>query len=112
MKRRELAETILNKINELSSDEEKIEYLETYCNEVVDHYWLNHYLTPVSEADGRTYTVCSLCGNSGVINSNCFTPSGLKVEKKVFCICPNGQSLRKMGRDPNLSYCPEEKDFK
>lgn len=113
MKRKELAEKLLNQIDEIDDPDEKIAWVESFCNEIVDNYWLNHFIVPVSNLDtGLTYGACSLCGDNGVINSHCFTPTGFEINKKVFCICPNGQSLRKLGRNPETSYCPTEKDFK
>jgi len=38
---------------------------------------------------------CSLCGNSGVIDTTGIkTPAGLVVGDKHYCICPNGQCIR------------------
>jgi hypothetical protein len=54
-------------------------------DEVTD-YWFK-YFTP----DGH----CSLCGNSGVIDTTgTETSAGLIVGKKNHCICPNGRALR------------------
>jgi hypothetical protein len=54
---------------------------------VVTEYWFTNY----------TYKgLCSLCGNSGVIDTTgiVFTNAGLMVGRQNFCICPNGQELR------------------
>jgi hypothetical protein len=113
MKRKELAEKLLENLERLEDRDEKLAWAEAFCNEVIDNYWLSFYNTPVSDPErgGFTFSVCALCGNHGVVHSRCFTPSGIPVDRKLFCICPNGQSLRKLGRDPNLCYCPTEKDF-
>lgn len=110
MKRRELAEKLLQHLDDDIEKDEKFTWLEAFCNEIVDSYWMNHYTTRVSDPNtGFSYPVCGLCGNNGVIHSKCFTPAGIPIDTKVFCICPNGQGLRKLGRDPTLSYCPDEK---
>lgn len=42
---------------------------------------------------------CTLCGNSGVIDSRgVATAAGVVVGRLNFCICPNGQALRQ--QDP------------
>lgn len=59
---------------------------------VVSDYWLKHYAT----------NHCTLCGNHGVIDTRAtaVTPAGYWVGRLNFCICPNGQTLRKGGADP------------
>lgn len=53
----------------------------------MDDYWIEFY-----ENKGH----CSLCGNHGIIDtSDAKTPAGYSVGRKNFCICPNGQALRK-----------------
>jgi hypothetical protein len=53
----------------------------------MDDYWLEFY-----ENKGH----CSLCGNTGIIDtSDATTPARFHVGRKNFCICPNGQSIRK-----------------
>lgn len=52
----------------------------TYEHEMVTKYWLDHYCTEH----------CTLCGNSGIIDTRAVTtPAGISV-----CICPNGQAMR------------------
>jgi hypothetical protein len=52
---------------------------------VVTNYWLQYYANEH----------CTLCGNSGVIDTTGVTTGvGLLVGRKNFCICPNGQALR------------------
>jgi len=54
-------------------------------NPVVD-YWHEHYVHK-----GH----CALCGNHGRIDTTgTKTPAGLLIGKKLWCICPNGQTLR------------------
>ena len=56
-------------------------------NEAVSKYWQEFYLVK----DG-----CSLCGNCGTIDSSgVSTPNKQPVGRLNFCICPNGQALRK-----------------
>jgi len=57
-------------------------------NSTVTNYWLEFYTH-----DG----FCSLCGNNGVIDtSGVQTPKDILVGRKNYCICPNGQMLRKV----------------
>jgi hypothetical protein len=52
---------------------------------VIIDYWLENYCDEV----------CTLCGNSGVIDTRGVTaPNGGKVGRLNWCICPNGISLR------------------
>jgi len=55
---------------------------------IVTDYWLAYYATDH----------CTLCGNSGVIDTtNARTGTGLHVGRKNWCICPNGQAMRAAG---------------
>jgi hypothetical protein len=56
---------------------------------IVD-YWHAHYVT-----DGKN-TICSLCGNNGVVDTRntAVSSAGESVGRLNFCICPNGQLLR------------------
>ena len=58
-------------------------------NEAVADYWFQHYLT---DDDG----LCSLCGNTGQIDTRdtAVSPSGVSVGRINYCICPNGQAMR------------------
>ena len=40
---------------------------------------------------------CVLCGNYGIVDTRgkVFTPAGVECGDRVFCICPNGQVMRK-----------------
>jgi hypothetical protein len=53
---------------------------------VVTNYWLAFYVN---------HQHCSLCGNSGVIDTRGVeTAAGVPVGRLNFCICPNGQARR------------------
>ena len=53
----------------------------------ITNYWLEHYCTEH----------CTLCGNSGVLDTRAtaVTAAGVWVGRLNYCICPNGQALRK-----------------
>lgn len=56
-------------------------------NRAITRYWLDHYAP-----EGH----CSLCGNRGVIDTRgTLTPAGYPVGRLNYCICPNGQVLRR-----------------
>jgi hypothetical protein len=56
--------------------------------DAVTEYWALNYVSPT--------THCTLCGNWGTIDTTgTRTPAGLLVGRKNFCICPNGQAMRK-----------------
>ncbi len=40
---------------------------------------------------------CCLCGNRGIIDTRnkVFTPAGYECGARVFCICPNGQTIKR-----------------
>jgi len=51
------------------------------------NYWHEFYVNQY---------MCSLCGNHGIIDTTGIkTPAGLEIGRKNFCICPNGQYIRK-----------------
>lgn len=56
---------------------------------IVTAYWLEYYVS-----DNH----CSLCGNTGIIESRGVrTPAGYELPPKSnWCICPNGQQLRSL----------------
>jgi len=55
-------------------------------NYVVTNYWLKYYCTQH----------CTLCGNNGIIDTRGVkTPAGVEVGRINYCICPNGQAMRK-----------------
>lgn len=49
---------------------------------------------------------CALCGNYGIIDTRgkVFTPAGFECGDKVFCICPNGQVMRKKSNGDVNAY--------
>lgn len=55
------------------------------CKAVTD-YWLKFYVEGV----------CTLCGNSGYVDTRktAVSPLGVKVGRRQPCICPNGQENR------------------
>jgi len=55
---------------------------------VVTDYWAEYYVEK---------NFCSLCGNSGIIDTTGLKMpyGGLVVGRKNYCICPNGQKMRK-----------------
>jgi len=59
-------------------------------NQPVADYWLAHYVRR---------EMCSLCGQSGIIDtrSTAITQTGLRCGAIHFCICPNGQLMRNRG---------------
>lgn len=64
-------------------------------NSVTD-YWSAHF-APLD--------LCSLCGNSGTIDTRGVkTRAGVLVGRVNWCICPNGQSLR----DQKAPHEPEQ----
>jgi hypothetical protein len=51
-------------------------------------YWMKHYLSETH--------LCSLCGNHGIIDTRgVLSPAVIEVGRLNWCICPNGQALRK-----------------
>jgi hypothetical protein len=55
-------------------------------NYVVTNYWSKYYAT----------IHCTICGNQGIIDSrDVRTPAGELVGRLNYCICPNGQVMRK-----------------
>jgi hypothetical protein len=55
-------------------------------SEAITEYWLKHYCS------GH----CTLCGNCGIIDTRGVkTPTGLDVGRLNYCLCPNGQVLRR-----------------
>lgn len=54
-------------------------------------YWFAHYCSKDH---------CTLCGNSGIIDSRGLTTAaGLLVGRLNWCICPNGQAFRASGTE-------------
>lgn len=56
---------------------------------LVTNYWMEFYVSDNHH--------CSLCGNHGWIDTRGIrTPAGVKCGKINYCICPNGQIMRKL----------------
>lgn len=62
----------------------------------ITDYWQKYYLTEEAGEFG-TYSMCSLCANVGIIDTtdSAISPKGNRLGRRNFCICPNGQALRK-----------------
>jgi hypothetical protein len=56
-------------------------------------FWLNEF---------AKHQACCLCGNRGIIDTRgkVSTPAGYECGDVVFCICPNGRTMKK--QDPNM----------
>ena len=53
---------------------------------VITNYWQEFYIKN---------NMCSLCGQSGIIDTTGMrSPGGTDCGKRNFCICPNGQAMR------------------
>jgi len=63
-------------------------------NKTVEDYWVKFY---VNEA----VMLCSLCGNTGRIDTtaSAISPAGVSAGRVNYCICPNGQTLRATNAD-------------
>jgi hypothetical protein len=59
---------------------------QTKRNKVVEIYWLDYY----------TNNLCSLCGNTGIIDTRqtAISHAGFNSGRLNWCICPNGQISR------------------
>jgi hypothetical protein len=57
----------------------------------VTDYWMAHYVS------APPHSLCTLCGNSGTIDTTktAISAAGVNAGRVSFCICPNGQALRK-----------------
>lgn len=55
--------------------------------------WLE-YSVIVTSPDGLTYSICGLCGNTGLLNQN-ICNRNFRLQVEAWCICPNGRCLRK-----------------
>lgn len=58
-------------------------------NKRLNTYWHKHYVNK---------GLCSLCGNSGKIDTThtAISAVGVRCGRVNYCICPNGQTLRKI----------------
>ncbi len=63
-------------------------------SKILTKYWEKHYVT--TETDGGfTYDMCSLCANTGKIDTtkSAISPKGNYLGRVNPCICPNGQAI-------------------
>jgi hypothetical protein len=56
---------------------------------LLNEYWSNHYIND-------TLHLCSLCGNTGIIDTRntAISPAGFDAGRLNYCICPNGRIMR------------------
>ena len=73
--------------------------LPKWWNSPITKYWLKNYI-------GGSPCGCLLCGTKGVIDSRDVTGC------INFCICPNGQALRRAGVDPSDRFIPGRRKTK
>lgn len=100
-RRKEMAKACLKELG-VKITEEKLRLVEDVINDSVDEYWQEHYVHPQVK-------FCVLCGNTGVIDTTetAIPPNGSpSIGGKHFCVCPNGQHLRKLGYSSDQSYKP------
>lgn len=65
---------------------EMVEGVMAALNKEVQEYWAEYFISNA---------LCSLCGNSGVINTIGVTSrAGIHCGRLNWCICPNGQIMR------------------
>lgn len=74
---------------ELNANKSSIPESRKPIKKIVD-YWAKYYIS-------ETLGLCMLCGNTGYIDTTntAISPAGIKVGRKCYCICPNGQSYRR-----------------
>lgn len=55
----------------------------------IDDYWMEHFLDKESK-------ICTLCGNSGEIDTRAtaISATGVRAGRLNYCICPNGRRKR------------------
>ena len=65
--------------------------IERLQEKVIDDYFWKHY-----ENNDVPFGLCSLCGNSGVIDTRGTAVSGAGVDagRLNYCLCPNGRAMR------------------
>jgi len=60
---------------------------------IVTNYWSAYYCNDH----------CTLCGNTGTIDTiGVKTPAGKSVGRLNYCICPNGQQIRKHNNNNDI----------
>ncbi len=71
----------------------------------ITQYWYDHYVTHARHG----ISDCCLCGNSGIIDTRpTASCAGTPLGRRSFCICPNGQSMR---RNPERYQLVDEEHF-
>jgi hypothetical protein len=62
---------------------------------VIADYWVAHYTDPI-------LLLCTLCGNTGIIDTRTTAVShaGVNAGRLNFCLCPNGRHMRESGKSP------------
>ena len=61
-------------------------------NKALSDYWAENYV--------GEHGLCTLCGNMGQIDTRitAISPAGIRAGRMNYCICPNGQAMRKRAR--------------
>lgn len=69
---------------------------------VLDEYWYRWYVN-------TKHSLCALCANSGVIETNPTSGEGVTLKTRTWCMCTNGQLMRRMfsERDGDMFSTPE-----
>lgn len=69
-------------------------------DKVITDYWIEHY---------TNLGLCSLCGNSGIVDTRKTAKSaaGVVSGRLNWCICPNGQIMRQKNYPDN----PDEEEY-
>jgi hypothetical protein len=67
----------------------------------ITNYWLKYYVN-------ERVLLCALCGNTGRIDTRqtAISPAGVKAGDVMWCICPNGQAMRKAENAPENADRP------
>jgi hypothetical protein len=74
-------------------------------DEFLTEYWMENY-------SGKN-TLCTLCGNSGCIDTRttAISPAGVNAGRLNYCICPNGRVMRKHAVDLEERVKDRERRF-
>lgn len=69
----------------------------------ITDYWSKYYITTENDSSIGTYEMCSLCANQGIIDTRltAISPKGNYLGRINYCICPNGQAIRKQKEKSN-----------
>jgi hypothetical protein len=64
------------------------------------HYDPNVNLDELFLDEFLDHGLCSLCGNSGIVETHPSSPTGKALPKsKKHCICPNGRTMKALGHE-------------